>query len=305
MNNLNFDSVNNAILPVEFPNARPRWPLKLARILSRIEAVWKFASAIASVELQDSARAKAENAVLRSRDLLALDNDEAADFGSGYGYTDELAELETAVKYARQIDRNFPGPSESRQLYSHAESRIDHVLRGGGVEHFLNFGVSFAHIDSLLAKKHPQIKFTGIDRSNLTKAFNQACFSSIQNMRFVSDDIFHFLSQLQISNGVFFHCRTLVLLPPSFIRRLYRAVAKAGFNQIVCMEQVGVSRQTGKPYEFSEKKQDSVAFRDGMYIHNYPEFLIEAGFRPTAMELVKTEHPHPDLRIFSAVARLA
>jgi len=68
------------------------------------------------------------------------------------------------------------------------------------------------------------------------------------------------------------------------------------------MEQIGVSREISKPFEFSDKPAPSLLYRNFMFIHNYPNILEETGFKPDDIELVKTNHPHGDYRILSFVA---
>ncbi len=97
--------------------------------------------------------------------------------------------------------------------------------------------------------------------------------------------------------------RTLPCLPPSFILRLYQAVRKSGFEYVVGMESTGISRSTYAEYDFSEEHRPSVIFRDGMFIHNYPGLLKQAGFQIDNIEFIKTAHPNEDLRILSFIAR--
>ena len=128
-------------------------------------------------------------------------------------------------------------------------------------------------------------------------------FSRIRNMQFIADDVFQSLKKNKFDDGLFFHVRTLVLLPKVFIERLYEAVAQAKFQYIVCVEQIGISRQTLQAYQFSEEDQPSVAYRDMMYIHNYPALLKRAGFSVVRSEIVKTDHPHEDFHLLSITAK--
>jgi hypothetical protein len=115
-------------------------------------------------------------------------------------------------------------------------------------------------------------------------------------------DIFELLKMESFENGVFFHTRTLCLLPPSFLRELYKAVRKVKFKYVLGLEQTGISRQTLKPYEFDYNLKPSVLYRDFMFIHNYPAFLKSAGYDVLNMEFVKTDHPHKDMRMISLLA---
>ena len=238
---------------------------------------------------------------LKSLELLKQDSVDANLYGSQYGYEDDLHELSTAIKYKEQLDNGVnSSANESGVLYRHAEDVLTNLLTADpNLKHFINFGVSYAHIDSVLAVKFPAVTFIGIDRSTFTKHLNEEWFSHLKNMQFVAGDIFDFLAETDLTGGVFYHTRTLALLPRSFIERLYSAVKRAKFMYIVGMEMIGISRQTLRPYDFTNQAQASVVFRDGMYIHNYPGILNNAGFDMTRAELVRTNHPHADYRILS------
>ena len=205
--------------------------------------------------------------------------------------------------YFNQIQAGFPNPSESKLIYEHIDNILTDLFSTTEIKTFVNFGVSYAHIDSVIASKFSEINFIGIDRSILTKAFNESKFDHLRNLQFINNDIFHFLDKNKVERGVFFHTRTLCLLPKVFIERLYKAVASTKFQYIVCVEQIGISRQTFQPYQFSEEDQPSVAFRGEMFIHNYPALLKSAGFSIERSELVKTDHPHEDYHFISITAK--
>ena len=112
-------------------------------------------------------------------------------------------------------------------------------------------------------------------------------------------NVFELFESNRFDGGVFFHSRTLLLLPQEFIRKLYMAARQAGFKYIFGAEQYGISRQSGKAYDFSYDFQESVVYRDFMYIHNWPNILKDCGFELQKIESVKTDHPHEDFRIMS------
>jgi len=221
-------------------------------------------------------------------------------FGSGFGYENATEELKCVMSYNQEVAENFKSPGESRKLYDHAQTVLKPLL--SKVQRLINFGVSYAYIDSLLAIQFKNVEFIGIDRSKFTKMYNEHCFN-IENLKFVAGDIFDFLEDRTSTDDIFFHTRTLALLPKSFITKLYTKVQESNFKYIVGMEQIGISRQTGKPYEFSLDDQDSVIYRGPMFIHNYPWLLSQAGYKILNIELVKTDHSHLDYRILSFVAK--
>lgn len=245
-----------------------------------------------------------EQSRLDSIALLHGNVPDAQKFGSAYGYGDEVKELMVTYKYYDQIKRkDFETmPSESAVLYSEIIKRSSNLLKAeAGIKNFFNFGVCYAYVDSELAKKHPDVKFVGIDRSKYTQLFNEDNFSGIPNMEFITGDIFECLRDRKFNGDVFFHARTLVYLPKSFIQSLYKAVREAGFRYIVGFEQFGVSHETFSTYDFSAS-QESVLFRNNFFMHNYPALLKEAGYELRSAEFIKTHHPHEDYRVMAFVA---
>ena len=228
-------------------------------------------------------------------------NDDGYDEKSEYGYSGDIfkAELMTMYKYKKQIDDNYLEPSESKRTYAHIIEKSERLIYKAKPRCYFNFGVSYAYTDSILARKFPEVEFFGIERTDSAKLFNSLYFSDITNLTIYSGDIFEYLKKGNYQGGIFITSRTLLLLPESFIRKLYKSVYDAGFSHIMATEQYGFSRQLNNFFEFSFEYKQSVVFRDHMYIHNYPNILRESGFILSRMENFKTDHPHEDVRILS------
>jgi hypothetical protein len=163
--------------------------------------------------------------------------------------------------------------------------------------------VSYGNVDAELSNRYPNVRFIGIDRSKLTKTFNEIQFASIHNLEFVAGDIFEYLSNNSFQNGIFFTSRTMMIFPKTFVEKLYGAVTRAGFKYIVGLEPVGISRQTGKPYVFSDADQPSVVYTNKMFIHNYPAILQKSGYSVLETGLIKTNNGHKDFRIIKFIGR--
>jgi len=228
----------------------------------------------------------------------------AANFGSEYGYKDDELEFAVAKYYKKQLlDRDAKPATESFDLYDHAVGIVAALLTEDSlIAKTINFGVSYAHVDSILARMFPDRLFVGVDRSNLTKQFNYECFGDLSNISFEAENIMEYL-EADHSGSILFHMRTCTVLPQSFVEALYEKASRANVRYIVGMEQIGVSRQTDQPYRFSEGKQDSVVFRSFMHIHNYPGILREYGYDLERIELVKTAHSDEDYRLLSFTAK--
>lgn len=250
--------------------------------------------------LADVRRSQAKTA--RSLSLANAEATNVSGFGSGYGYENEIREVEVALAYKKEIDDGFPPPSDSRQLYEHADQVLSRLLVSRPVERVIDFGVSYAYTDARLAQTHRGVQFVGVDRSVLTKALNEHAFQSAgDNLAFVASDIFAYLES-GAPRSALWHMRTGVLLPKSFLAMLYAAAVRAGVEHICLFEPIGLSRQTMQPYRFSDMDQPSVALRDGMYIHNYTGLLTNAGFTVQRADLIKMDHPHKDVKILSITA---
>lgn len=237
----------------------------------------------------------------RSTGRLTSQDKDGYGLDSDYGYAGDVFfnELTTAHKYKKQIDEGFVGPSESKRLYEHILATASELIRNSNAPCHFNFGVSYAYTDAALARQFPDVTFYGIERTDAARIYNERFFADINNLRILSGDIFDLLSKQRFDGGIFFHSRTLLLLPEEFIRKLYAAARLAGFKYIFGTEQYGISRQTGRPYEFSFAPKDSVVYRDFMYIHNWPNILLDSGFELQKIVSVRTNHPHEDCRILS------
>ena len=243
---------------------------------------------------------------LASISLLNNPAQNAQDFGSNYGYNDAVRELSYTALYHNQLrEKDFEEqPSESSALYKQAIQVLSKLFdRDKNITHLVNFGVCYAHIDSVLSRKYRQVNFIGVDRSNFTKLYNEEYFADSQNLEFINGDILDLLTQRKFGGLCLLHTRTACYLPKTFMERLYKTAYDSGCRYIIGLEQIGISRQTFKPFEFDESDRPSVLFRDGFFIHNYPGLVSKAGFKIESIELVKTKHPHEDYRILSFVAQ--
>ncbi len=281
--------------------------LRSLRILFyRIPVLGKACRFIGNIFIQLGNLDGEQKKIIQSRELLLKDEQDAQKFGSPYGYGDAAHELATTMMYHNQLKgERFQGSaSESEHLYAHIINKVSKFLsENRSIGQFVNFGVCYAHVDSILAQAHPGVHFIGIDRSVFTKVYNEEQFSQLKNLELVAGDIFDLLIERKLNDGVLFHTRTLCLLPASFIKKLYIAAAQAGIEYFIGVEPIGISRETLNEYGFSEEEKPSVAFRDGMFIHNYPGILKRSGFVTNDMELFKTNHPHEDVRFLSFIAR--
>src|SRR5688572_10339669 len=99
---------------------------------------------------------KEEAARLASIKLLHSDKDDAHEFGSSYGYNDQVAEFRVTTKYWEhlQTDKIKSERGESWMLYQEAIQQLDAVFSADkDIKTFVNFGVCYAHVDAVLAQR--------------------------------------------------------------------------------------------------------------------------------------------------------
>lgn len=140
----------------------------------------------------------------RSLKLLTSTQEDGYSVDSQFGYSEpEIHELSTLLNYKKQIDDGFPGPSESKQLYAHVIDTASRLIQETGSKAFFNFGVSYAYTDHILARKFPDVRFWGIERTVLPKLVNEVFFKSQVNMSFLAGDVFEYLRTNRFEGGYF------------------------------------------------------------------------------------------------------
>ena len=222
-----------------------------------------------------------------------------------HGYTDKYGDIGAALAYARGIAASDFGEGqlgESYVLYKEQIKTLSELIEKYSPSTMFNFGICYAYVDSILAKRFERVDFIGSDLSPYIAPFNAVEFSNIPNLKIIIGDIFPHFATTNYGRGVFFHSRTLTFLPKEFIERLYRAVYAAGFEYIVGFEQNGLNEETFRPYTFDLSDKESVYWRHRLYIHNYLGIAEKCGFHVRSADLFATGHTSPDLRVLRFIA---
>ena len=175
------------------------------------------------------------------------------------------------------------------------------LAREPTIKTVLNFGVSYAYVDALLAGRFAERTFCGVDQSRHVKALNEAEFGHHSNMSFFHGDVFELLNDRDVSAGALFHSRTLCTLPQAFVERLYRTCFEKGMRYVVGFEQFGLPRQ-GEPFTFDETDRPSIPWRNLLTIHNYPGLLVKSGFKIETAFVFEVSRWSPDFRVLCVVA---
>ncbi len=220
-----------------------------------------------------------------------------------FGYKGDvfLKEIGFIHKYAIQI-RTKELQSESLELYEHLIQALGQVIEQKKITKVFNFGIGYPYIDLILAQKFPAVKFIGIERTPAAKIYYESFTETSSNLEVIHGDVIKHLKENRYEKGLFLHIRTAVLLPKDFLEELYEAVGESGFQFVYGAEQIGISRRTRKPYEFSLESKPSELYRRHMFIHNYPALLAKASYQVEEFITLNTRHPHEDYRILNFLA---
>ena len=234
------------------------------------------------------------------KELQEMNSDISIVDSNEFGYIGDTfaRELDFIHKYAIQT-KSFNllnNLSESKALYERVIADLCVILEQGKIKNVFNFGIGFAFVDRNLALRFPNINFFGIERTLAAKFYNEAD-GIPSNLKFFAGDVISHLENNSYEDGLFIHIRTAVLLPKSFIDTLYTKLENAGFVELYAVEQLGLSRNTGKAYEFSYQEKKSELYRRHMFIHNYPGILKKCHFNINSFDLFQTSHPHFDYRM--------
>lgn len=217
-------------------------------------------------------------------------------------YYSEEVEVGVWWKYQRAIS----DPNGAPNIRFHSKlliEEVDRILQSGSFTSVVNFGVAFGHADHELAKKHPEVVFSGVDRSPVAKTLNENAFGT-DNLSFHARDILEFLED-GVKAGpttVFVHQRTCAFLYPELIRRVYEKCYELGIPQILCIEPIGFCYSTNSFYEFSLQERPSRVLRHPLIVHNYPGLLAEAGYDLLQSDALEYPHVFDDMRALRIVA---
>jgi hypothetical protein len=152
---------------------------------------------------------------------------------------------------------------------------------------FINWGSSYAWLESELSKEFPECLFYGLDRFECNRNLNRKEFKS-KNLFFISTgDMLDFIkgNQKLFKDSAFHHCYTAMFFLPAFIEQLYSKLFLSGASYIICHEHTAYSNQLKQIYRISETEhRESALHRDSLILHNYPSILSKAGFKMVSAE---------------------
>ena len=172
----------------------------------------------------------------------------------------------------------------------------DYLRKYPDIRNILNFGVFCGVPDFNVAKEFPEKKFIGVDREVKTKQLNESAFN-LPNLSFEALDMIDityddrkevkdFIAK-EIRNGemMVFHARTTTLIYPEAVKKFYKSCADLKVKYIALYENMGMSREFMKYFDFDDMPQDAIPFFSIMMIHNYKKYLEDAGYEIIEKEI--------------------
>lgn len=221
-------------------------------------------------------------------------------FASGYGYANESEDFRAADDY--RLDIAQPN-SKSRDLFEHCITELGGLIAANNIKRVVNFGACYGWMDAQLAGQFPNTRFFGVDRAPAVKTLNDQSFRA-DNLEFVAADIVEWIrAQGDLSDAIFVHVRTAVVLPESFVRQLYRELSDRRCAFVFGAETYGIPRSTDVVYVMDLADKPSVHYREQMFIHNYPGLLAASRYETDRFEWLTLPSREDGQRIASFTAK--
>lgn len=208
-------------------------------------------------------------------------------------------------KYREETEGNANCEVKYRNSFC-ANEVLNIIKEDNLVKNVINFGSAFGWLENKVAEQASHVHVWGIDRRDVTANLNKNHFKEKPNLHFEAwNDIFDFISSSPaMENSVFIHINTGTYFLPKFLEKLYAVLKEKGCRHIVLFEPSGISRQTGRYFEYSLEERQSVVFRGGMLLNNYPNILSKCGYDIARGGVLSVPHPHPDWRSLHLTANV-
>lgn len=215
---------------------------------------------------------RVEEAIARGQAFPALDNDvydEAFASNTWWNYWYHFNRYGKTQHSEGILDKVVP-----QYLREYLES-TDLPLR-----QLIEVGTMCAEPLYRLAQRFPDCEFIGVDRQPILKKNNDKAYRR-PNLRFVADDIAHFLSTSRASirpPSMLLHVRTSPFFYPAGLQQMYEQCAEADVEYIALVEHYGFSSVEVKFVDFEIMARDGEARAQYLTHHNYKRILARAGY---------------------------
>ncbi|HEY0677513.1 MAG TPA: hypothetical protein VGD17_04470 [Chitinophagaceae bacterium] len=213
-----------------------------------------------------------------------------------YGKVGDTYNESSVIGYWNQLFYAFNYFNRYQHGWSNLAFMIQSIMqevidRDSSVDQVIDFGTFCADPLFRLSKLNQDLRFVGVDREISTKKLNDLAFNN-SNLEFVAGYITDELPKLKSNRkSLLFHSRTATLIYPQQVKNIYKACAENGVKYIALYENFGLSRTKLRYFDFENLPALAIPYASVMIIHNYPQYLDEAGYEV----IVEKRLPYADL----------
>jgi hypothetical protein len=208
----------------------------------------------------------------------------------------ELGRIGSAVHYtdAERVRTFYHAHREEcveKNTYLMVSAYTNHVMFGEveallakhpDIRKVINYGTLCGIREYELAERHPDVVWAGYDVSDLATQWNREAYRR-DNLIFEAD-FEALLAKLEdVAGGALLvHCRTLDIMLPEAVKRVYRACRAHGVDRIMTAEYFSRCLPTLRYPDFELTPVDTVHWDGILVIHNYAKIFPEVGYRIAA-----------------------
>jgi hypothetical protein len=148
----------------------------------------------------------------------------------------------------------------------------------------INYGTLCGIREYELSERYPDIVWAGYDISELATEWNRDAYA--RNNLLFDSDFEAMLAKLEKLPGdaLLVHCRTMDIMLPEAVRRVYRACRESGVQKIMTAEYFSRSLPTLLYPDFAADPVDTVHWDGILVMHNYAKLFPETGYRIAGTE---------------------
>jgi len=164
----------------------------------------------------------------------------------------------------------------NQQMFTRVEGLLEQRPE---IRKVINYGTLAGVLEDRLAAVHPDRVWAGYDISDLATEWNREGYNR-PNLMF-SSDLEGLLRELGDIPGetIMVHCRTMDVMLPAAVRRVYRACHAHGVDLILSAEYFSFSLPTLQFPDFENDPTPSHIMDGIVMTHNYARIMPETGYR--------------------------
>lgn len=184
------------------------------------------------------------------------------------------------------------------------------ISKDPSIKTIVNIGISYAHIDGLLAQKYPQIQFTGVDFASNLQEYNKDFVQP--NLNFRSGYAMEMLERQDLEADVFLLSNVAYEIKNAELRKYFRTFIKNGGKYVAITEPIyplpggAFVNPLDVPLIESKAVYSHQGIRNSKHgplgqVHNFKLMLEEAGYSVIYYRCFKPDFTN--LRVVTVIAK--